>query len=586
MTTVCASGSGSGSDENPNSQTNSSLQQEESEAAGRTSPSKFQGVPVGVVRIKARHVQPFRNLLDRQKFKSKVRFREVERATAENKNLITLHLSSEIAGALDDGRPDLLQFLQEHAAEYLPGVRRKRRSTMAADASVQDHNNRNHDNGAVFTFVELFAGIGGFRLGLEALGGRCVLACEKNNHATTIYRENFDDPDGVLLEGDVIDLDLKTDFAPQAANFTMLTAGFPCQPFTNRGLQQGLSDERGQLYRELVRILHGTQPPCFLFENVVGLVTMDGGTRGKRMREGVETKISPGKVFQRIMNSFASCGYEVDWHVINSRHCLPQQRERVYMVGIRTDLTYGRTIQWDTLFNTSSGSQNKRLTVRNILEPITEHNNATELNPSQWNKVKKLHCEKDNKHGHKYQAQTSETTTTDTITTAYLVNTIKNSASINIDSKAPTLISQYHRVGSFSTRFVFQEADGTARDGVRGNRRPRFLTPRECCRIMGFPQQFVVPTTLFSDHDHPDDAAAGPVTSDDDDEEEDYLSLSERKEDAARRKKISENERAMVSHFYQAIGNAVTPPVVTAIAKQLFQCMSSMATTDDIMMTT
>jgi len=130
-----------------------------------------------------------------------------------------------------------------------------------------------------FTFVELFARIGGLRPGLESISGTCVMASERDEIACRIYRRHFhdDDDDDIdsdrLIECDMLDI-ASSDFPP---HFHILTGGFPCQPFSARGSQPGFSDNchRGQMYQELVRILMEVRPPFFLFENVFGLVTME-----------------------------------------------------------------------------------------------------------------------------------------------------------------------------------------------------------------------------------------------------------------------------------------------------------------------
>jgi DNA (cytosine-5)-methyltransferase 1 len=242
---------------------------------------------------------------------------------------------------------------------------------------------------------------------------------------------------------------------------------------------------------------------------------MDGGSRGGRVKGQVAT-ITPGKVFERILAAFASCGYQVDWCVVNSRHYLPQQRERVYIVGTRLDLACG-SFQWDNLSysggndSQKNGNHSSLSTVRDILEPRDSCAVlASELNKDQWTKVQRLYAKKDLE--------------------------ASRDGCIDLDGKAPTLISQYHRVGSFSTKYVFEEADGTPRHG--GLLRPRFVTPRECCRLQGFPESFQVPS-------------------------------------------LERDGESQVAHFYRGIGNAVTPPVVTAIAIRLLNMLGVTAETQE-----
>ena len=119
-----------------------------------------------------------------------------------------------------------------------------------------------------FTFIELFAGIGGFRLGLEALGGRCLFASEIDPDAVAVYRANF--PRAAVV-GDITAVP-----DAQIPAHDVLTAGFPCQPFSSLGEQPGLDDEKGTLFRQIVRVLELRRPAAFLLENVPGLLKVDG----------------------------------------------------------------------------------------------------------------------------------------------------------------------------------------------------------------------------------------------------------------------------------------------------------------------
>jgi DNA (cytosine-5)-methyltransferase 1 len=436
-----------------------------------------------------------------------IRFRAVESSPGDGDAWI--HLPPNAAAALEDG--SLNEFLEEHSGEFHYGVRRKRprtsSSTKSGESIASNPPVENQQRGETrvdkskFTFVELFAGIGGFRLGLEAIGGRCVMSSEMNAAAANIFRQHFDRDDGdadddILIEGDI--LDVANEDIPD--EFTMLTGGFPCQPFSTRGNQGGLHDDRGQLYQELVRVLTVKQPACFMFENVAGLVTLNGGKRGRREKEGVETEFTTGEVFEKILQAFRNCGYDVNWKIVNARHFVPQYRERVYIVGTRCNLKkdhHSVAFPWEKVMNHNQRS--KGLKLRSVLEAKeSEAVSRSILTASQWEKVKSVHSKKN--------------------CTAFA------DGRLDLNDLAPTLISQYHRVGSFSTKFVFEEADGTIRDGENENPLPRFLTPRECCRLMGFPESYKVPS---------------PTNS------------------------------VECAHFYHAIGNAVVPQVISSIGKEL-----------------
>mmetsp|Transcript_58467 Transcript_58467/g.70382 ORF Transcript_58467/g.70382 Transcript_58467/m.70382 type:complete len:477 (-) Transcript_58467:417-1847(-) len=457
------------------------------------------GVPIGVVHIKPEHAQTFRNTLSKV-LRTKIRFRGVERVIDrqnEKASLLTIHLPLIAASALAEENPELTKYLSLVGGNFEAGVRRRPIEyswIVESPPPLLFRKRKKEDtNSDTFSFVELFAGIGGFRLGLEALRGTCKLSLEINPTAANIYRRNFDSSS--FLEGDILDMETS-----HLNNLDMFTAGFPCHSYTHKAGRDGLIDERIQLYQELVRFLYDCRPKCFIFENIIRLVTMDGGSCLKHDK-GEQLSFKPGKPFERMINSFKECGYRVEWKVINSRYFLPQQRERVYIVGIRDDIG-ACTFDWESLVNRAS--ENASSTVREIMEPKESPSViACELNDSQWAKVKGLHQKK---------------------------QTIPSrDACIHPDGKAPSLTSQYHRPSSYSTKYFFEQSDGTVCDGSNGNQRPRFLTPRECCRIMGFPDDFVVPSATDS--------------------------LEE------------------LAHFYQAIGNAVTPPVITAIAKEVLRCV-------------
>jgi len=470
------------------------------------------GVPIGVVRIEPKYLQFFRNLID-DTLKIKARFRGVDmgRKADDERILLTVHLPPVVCAALDSGNSELADYLESVGAEYVAGVRRsrstalresrqskgKKRKLPHASIPPQAPQQKHEGKTSSFTFVELFAGIGGFRIGLEHIGGKCILSSEINEYSADIYETRFGKSDALEV-GDILDLE-----SSAAGKFTMLTAGFPCQSFSNRGGQKGLDDDRGQMYRECARLLYAQRPECFLFENVAGLVALGGGSRPSRERgERGASNFVAGRILKRILHSFEACGYCVEWKVINSRHWVPQNRERIYIVGTRIDLNCD-LMNWDNVLADGSGLYK---TVRDIMEDAdSAWSKRSELSEAKWAKVKSIHR---NKSTDPYKE-----------------------GRIDIDGKSPTIITNYHRVTNFSSRFVFEQSDGTVCDGRDDNRRPRFLTPRECATIMGFPADFYCPS-----------AAEGEDN---------------------------------VSHYYQAIGNAVTPPVISAIGKELLRCIQT-----------
>ena len=205
------------------------------------------GMPIGSVELPRQYAHSFRLELQTALIEP-IRFRGVDKDNADPA-MLTLHLPSVAAAGLDDKHPDLLRFLEDHQGMYHAGVRRRCPTLdLAQPAMHPAREEAVKDDEGTFRFVELFAGIGGFRLGLEnpEVGGQCVLSNELNPRAAAIYRDNFADSPSCLAEGDILDI-----ASENIPDFDCLVGGFPCQPFTNRGDQKGLDDDRGQLYREL-----------------------------------------------------------------------------------------------------------------------------------------------------------------------------------------------------------------------------------------------------------------------------------------------------------------------------------------------
>lgn len=175
----------------------------------------------------------------------------------------------------------------------------------------------------MFSSIDLFAGIGGIRLGFDnAFKGtiKNIFTCEWDKPAQKTYRANFAGEYDIV--GDIRDLDEKT-----VPSFDICLAGFPCQAFSFAGTGGGLDDNfkgynRGVLFLDVIRICHYHKPKVIFCENVKGLVSHDRG-----------------KTFRIILNSFAEIGYRVFWKVLNSKDFgVPQNRERVYLVAFRQDL--------------------------------------------------------------------------------------------------------------------------------------------------------------------------------------------------------------------------------------------------------
>lgn len=166
---------------------------------------------------------------------------------------------------------------------------------------------------AIFKFVDLFSGIGGFHYGLSKCGGQCIMASEIDETAIETYKKNY----GITPAGDINEINIQ-----DIPSFDLLCAGFPCQSFSNVGQKGGLSDPRGALIYQVMRILKGCQPKAFLLENVKGLLSHDRG-----------------KTIETIIDGLTECGYNVKYQVLEAKdYGVPQIRKRVFIVGVRNDI--------------------------------------------------------------------------------------------------------------------------------------------------------------------------------------------------------------------------------------------------------
>lgn len=176
------------------------------------------------------------------------------------------------------------------------------------------------------TFIDLFAGIGGMRLGFEKADFRCLLTCERDSDALETYMQNFPEetrhPEHKISK-DIFDLNIKAkDFDKVPPKYDVLVAGFPCQPFSIAGLRKGLKDERGKVFDEIIKILgrKKNKPRAFLLENVKGMLNHDGGdTYAKYMKPMLEG--AGYIVFEKVLNSMIHAD-------------IPQNRERLFIIGL------------------------------------------------------------------------------------------------------------------------------------------------------------------------------------------------------------------------------------------------------------
>ncbi|CAK9035313.1 unnamed protein product [Durusdinium trenchii] len=341
-----------------------------------------------------------------------------------------VHLTIEGATLLCFGQaPEAInKLLREGSVEFLPGLRlgaqRCRGPARSAEKALAS-------NSSCFAFVELFAGIGGFRWALEALGGQCVFASEIDVDCQDAYAANFGSED---LYGDITAVDAKV-----VPSHELLTAGFPCQPFTRRGERLGFEDARGELFFEVLRILHSCKPKAFLLENVWNMQFLDGGHW-----DADPQKCVFGEVYKKVISCLEDVGYEVQSKQINSDGWVPQKRERLYFVGFRRGLPLAKDFQWP------EPPANGR-SLEEVLESA-EMAQCCELTEAQWRAVQK-----------------SSTWLSGGAPLRFA----------QLEGKARTLTSSYKASFACTAELVSDPQ----------LERPRFFTRRECARLMGFPDK-------------------------------------------------------------------------------------------------
>ena len=174
-------------------------------------------------------------------------------------------------------------------------------------------------------FLDMFAGIGGFRSGLEAIGGfECVGYCEIDKYAKQAYEAMYD------TGGELYFDDARKIVPEQLPDFDLLVGGFPCQSFSIAGARKGFDDIRGTLFFEIARIAAVKKPKYLFLENVPGLLNHD-----------------QGRTFETIIHTLDELGYDVCWQVLNSKNFgVPQSRNRVYIIGYNRGKCAGEVLSF------------------------------------------------------------------------------------------------------------------------------------------------------------------------------------------------------------------------------------------------
>ena len=285
-----------------------------------------------------------------------------------------------------------------------------------------------------FTFIDLFAGIGGMRIAYQQSGGKCVYSSEWNKFSQKTYEANF----GEIPDGDITKVN-----AEDIPDHDILVAGFPCQPFSIAGVSKknslgratGFEDKtQGTLFFDVCRILKAKRPKAFMLENVKNLKSHDHG-----------------RTFQIILESLEELDYQVFYDILDGQNFVPQHRERIIIIGFDRK-RYGKDIPFE--FNITPVEPKPVL--KDILEETVD----------------------------------SKYTLTDHLW-EYLQNyAAKHKAAGNgfgygmapLDGVSRTLSARYYKDGS--EVLIAQEG-----------KNPRRLTPRECARLQGFPDSFVIPVS-------------------------------------------------------------------------------------------
>ena len=282
---------------------------------------------------------------------------------------------------------------------------------------------------AEFTFIDLFAGIGGIRIPFQELGGKCVFTSEWDKFAQKTYHVNFGD----MPNGDITKITNE-----EIPDFDVLLGGFPCQPFSQAGLKKGFSDTRGTLFFEIERIIKAKRPKAFLLENVKQLRGHD-----------------KGRTLKVILEHLNALDYQVTNDVLRAADFgVPQNRERIYIVGFDRKY-YGLNDKYKFPFPEPTHQKTR---LGDILEESVDEKYTISQKLYEGHIRRKAeHQKKGNGFG--FSLFNADSEYTNTISARYY----KDGSEILID-QGPDIP-------------------------------PRKLTPRECARLQGFPESFIIPVS-------------------------------------------------------------------------------------------
>lgn len=281
-----------------------------------------------------------------------------------------------------------------------------------------------------FKFIDLFCGLGGFRIAMENIGGQCVFSCDNNLDVCKVYEENFNENPY---------RDITKVIASELPKYDVLCAGFPCQPFSIAGKRMGFKDSRGTMFFEVARIIKHTQPKIIFLENVAGIVSHDSG-----------------RTITIITNTLEEFGYIVNRKLMNAKdYGIPQNRNRWYCVAIRKDI-YNKPFEFPE-------KSELKYTLEDIIEP-RKNKEYKSSSTAMANINKFINNFKD---GHRYKED------------KYIIaNEIRASkCNFRSDGISPCLTA---KMGTGGNNIPVVVKYG------------RKLTERECLRIMGFPENYKI----------------------------------------------------------------------------------------------
>lgn len=290
-------------------------------------------------------------------------------------------------------------------------------------------------------FIDLFAGIGGFRIAFQNLGAECVFSSEWDKYSQETYNANFNEiPCG----------DIKAINEKNIPDHDILCAGFPCQAFSIAGKRKGFEDIRGTLFFDVARIIKEKKPKVIFLENVKGLANHDKGQTLRVILDVLRNDLDYYVPEPQIMNA--------------KFFGVPQNRERIYIIGFRKDLgikNFEYPKNDGTLVKVSDIKEKNSVSTKYFLS-------ARYLNTLK--KHKERHAKKGNGFGY-------EIISDDSIANAIIVGGMGRERNLLIDNNAPII------------------AEKTSKKGEINNERIRCMTPREWARLQGFPDTFKIPVS-------------------------------------------------------------------------------------------